>query len=486
MSSPRHVHVLGICGYATSGAALLARERGDFVTGSDEHAYPPVTDILNRAGIPWENHHDPRNLDRWGPPDLVIVANGVRTHNEEWLEAERRGIPQESEMEFYVSLCGDRTRLAVCGTHGKTTTTALLIHMLASGGLDPGFRLGSLSLDMGGSARLGTGPFVFEGDEYTTAPWDSRPKFLHTHPQAACVTRLEWDHPDVYPSFGEYREPFVQLAESVPPSGLLVLCGDDPEALALRSHARCPVVVYGEAPGCDWRVRRLGDDGTVQRFRVDCRALRIPEIELTFPGRHNALNATSALALAHFAGASLDACVAACASFRGPARRFEILGDAGGVTVVDDYAHHPTECWAAINAARARYGARRIIAVHTPHTYSRTRTLLSEYAHSFDEADVVVLGPIEMARERHLPATVSPADVAARISGRAVHLVEDSAEGVELVSKLAKSGDVVVVLSLGGFDKIARRILAALSERAGGGAPPPTPRGRAGPRGAVL
>jgi UDP-N-acetylmuramate--L-alanine ligase len=466
--SPRHIHVLGICGYATSGAALLARERGDFVTGSDEHAYSPVTDVLSEAGIPWENRYEPANLDRWGTPDLLIVAAGVRAHNEEWQEAQRRGIPQVSEMELYVSLAGERQRLAVCGTHGKTTTAALLIHMLERGGLDPGFRLGSLSLDLGQSARLGTGPFVFEGDEYTTAPWDPRPKFLLTRPLAACVTRLEWDHPDVYPSFGEYREIFVRLAESVPSSGLLVLCGDDPEALALRSSARCPVIVYGEGAACDWRVVRGGDDGSVQRFRVDCRALRIPEIRLTFPGRHNALNATAALALAHFAGAGLEACVAACADFRGPARRFEVLGDAGGVTVVDDYAHHPAECWAAINAARARYGSRRIIAVHTPHTYSRTRTLLEEYAASFDEADVVVLGPVEAARERHLPATVSSADVAARVTGREVHVVADSAEGVALVSELARTGDVVVVLSLGGFDKIARRIFEALPGRRAG------------------
>jgi UDP-N-acetylmuramate--alanine ligase len=204
----------------------------------------------------------------------------------------------------------------------------------------------------------------------------------------------------------------------------------------------------------------------VQRFRVDCRELAIPEVALTFPGRHNALNATAALALARYAGAPIEECVAACAGFRGPARRFEILGTAGGVTVVDDYAHHPTEVWAAINAARARYGGGRIIAVHTPHTYSRTLTLLEAYRRSFEEADVVVLGPIEAARERGQAATVSSADVAARITGCEVHLVDGSAEGVELVLELARPGDVVLVLSLGGFDKIARRIHAALTERA--------------------
>jgi len=478
--TPRHVHFLGICGYAVSGAALLAQRMGDRVTGSDEHAYPPVSDVVTEAGIPWVNQHQPENLDRWGVPDLVVVGNQVRPGNPEWLEAQRRGLPLSSEIEFFVRLTGDRLRLSVCGTHGKTTTAALLIHMLDRCGMDPGFRLGSTSLDVGGTARLGTGPFVFEGDEYTTAPWDPRPKFLHTHPRAACVTRLEWDHPDVYPDFEAYRRPFVELVETLPEDGLLVLCGDDPQALALRDRAPCRVTVYGEGQAADWRVIRLADDGAVQRFRVDARELRIPEIALTFPGRHNSLNATCALALAHFAGGPIEVCAAACASFRGPARRFEILGQPGGVTVVDDYAHHPTEAWAAINAARARWGLARIIAVHTPHTYSRTRTLLEDYRRSFEEADVVVLGPIEAARERHQPATVSSADVAARISGREVHLVEDSDEGVRLVSRLARPGDVVVVLSLGGFDKIAQRIVGALGgspERAGrgdaaGGAPP--------------
>jgi len=448
-----------------SGAAILAQQLGDRVTGSDEQTYPPVSDLVTEAGIQWVDGHDPGNLDRWGVPDLVVVGNQVRPHNPEWLEAQRRHLPISSEIEFYTSLTGDRLRLSVCGTHGKTTTTALLIHMLASSGLDPGFRLGSTSLDLGGSSRLGTGPFVFEGDEYATAPWDQRPKFLHTHPGAACVTRVEWDHPDIYPSFQAYREPFVQLASRMPSDGLLVLCGDDPEALALRQSSRCPVIVYGERAESDWRVTRLGDDGRLQRFRIATRDLAIPEIALSFPGRHNALNATAALALASFAGAPVEACAAACAGFRGPARRFEILGTVGGVTVIDDYAHHPSEAWAAIDAARARYGEARLIAIHTPHTYSRTRTLLEDYRRSFEKADIVVLGPIEAARERHQPATVSSADVGSRISGREVHLVADSAEGVELVCRMARPGDVVLVLSLGGFDKIARRIHHALESR---------------------
>src|SRR5438477_12691188 len=208
----RHVHVLGICGYAASGAAMLARQAGDRVTGSDDFAYPPVSDAVTAAGIEWENRSDPANLERWGVPDLVVVGNQTRATNPEFIAVKQRGLRFISEIEFYVSLVGDRPRLTVCGTHGKTTTAALLAHMLERAGLDPGFRLGALSLDLGGTSRLGSGPFVFEGDEYTTAPWDPRPKFLHTHPAAACVTRLELDHPDVYPTLEAYRAPFIVLA----------------------------------------------------------------------------------------------------------------------------------------------------------------------------------------------------------------------------------------------------------------------------------
>src|ERR1019366_8126951 len=266
-----HVHVLGICGYATFGAANLARQRGDRVTGSDDHAYPPMSDAVTAAGIEWENRSDPANLDRWGIPDLVVVGNQTRPANLELEALRQRGIRCVSEIEFYVSLAGDRLRLSICGTHGKTTTSALLVHILERAGMDPGFRLGSTSLDVGGTSRLGTGPFVFEGDEYTSAPWDPRPKFLHTMPQGACVTRLELDHPDIYANLDAYREPFVELASTMPADGLLALCADDPECLALRESAASVVVTYGTKAGSDWLIVGPREQDGMQRFRVERR-----------------------------------------------------------------------------------------------------------------------------------------------------------------------------------------------------------------------
>jgi UDP-N-acetylmuramate: L-alanyl-gamma-D-glutamyl-meso-diaminopimelate ligase len=459
----RHVHVLGICGYATFGAATLALQRGDRVTGSDDHAYPPMSDAVTAAGIEWENQSDPANLDRWGLPDLVVVGNQTRPANPELAAVRARGLPCVSEIEFYVSLAGDRARLTVCGTHGKTTTSALLVHILERARQDPGFRLGSTSLDLGGTSRLGTGPFVFEGDEYTSAPWDPRPKFLHTRPDGACVTRLELDHPDVYADLDAYREPFIELAATMPADGVLAICADDPECLALAGAARAVVVTYGLNPESDWRIVGARDENGVQRFAVERSAKDPIEVRLTFPGVHNAQNACAALILAEFAGVDPQVGATACADFRGPARRFEILGERGGVAVVDDYAHHPTEVAAAIDAARQRYPGRRLIAIHTPHTYSRVTRLLEDYRQSFAGADVVIIGPIEEARERGMPKTVSSEDVAARAGPtREVHVVASSGAAVDLITRIARPGDVLLVLSLGGFDRLAPRLFGAL------------------------
>ena len=460
--SGRHVHFLGICGYAVSGAALLAKELGYRVTGSDDFAYPPTTDILTGAGIEWVDGSDPANLDRWGVPDQVVVGNQTRAANPEWAAVRERGIPYTSEIEFFVAMTADRIRIAVCGTHGKTTTSALVAHMLERSGLDPGLRLGSTSLDLGTSARLGSGPFVYEGDEYTTAPWDRRPKFLHVRPQFACVTRLELDHPDIYPDLDAYRAPFVELAQTMPEDGLLVLCADDDEAAVLAPSASCRAETYGERPGADWEIRDVRETSDMQHFTVRHMGEDMA-IRLSFPGRHNAANATAALALALASGGDRGACIDACADFRGPARRFQILGTRAGITVVDDYAHHPTECRAALEAAKRRYQGRRIVAVHTPHTYSRTLALLDDYADVFVPSDVLILGPIEAARERGAPETVTSTDVARKVSHPSeVHVVGSSDEALELLESIAQPGDVDVVLSLGGFDKIAQRRLAAL------------------------
>ena len=459
-----HVHVLGICGYATFGAATLALDRGDRVTGSDDHAYPPMSDAVTAAGIAWENHSDPANLDRWGVPDLVVVGNQTRPANLELEAVRRRGIPCVSEIEFYVSLAGDRLRLTVCGTHGKTTTSALLVHILERAGMDPGFRLGSTSLDLGGTSRLGTGPFVFEGDEYTSAPWDPRPKFLHTRPHAACVTRLELDHPDVYASLEAYREPFVELAATMPADGVLALCADDPECLALRDAATSVVVTYGTKAGSDWRISRRARAGGHAAVPVERRSGGSLDVLLTFPGLHNAQNACAALILAEFAG--VDAAVLGWLRARTSSGRpvaFRSSASSAGWRWSTTTRTIPPRSAPRSMRRASDIGGRRLIAIHTPHTYSRVSRLLEDYRRQLHRRRRGDHRPDRGgaragdAEDRLEPGRRRPRRAAERRARRRVERRGDRPGDAN-----PRPGDVVLVLSLGGFDKLAPRLRDAL------------------------
>jgi UDP-N-acetylmuramate--L-alanine ligase len=438
---------------------------GYYVTGSDEDAYPPTSDIITNAGIEWENHHDPQNLVRWGKPDLVVVGNQVREGNEEFEAAKKLQIPFVSESEFYFELTEDRVRVAICGTHGKTTTASLLAWMLECAGMDPGFRLGTTSRDFSTSGRLGTGPFILEGDEYTTSPWDARPKFLHTHPTMVAITRIEWDHPDVFPTFDSYRQSFRDLAQVVPAHGLLVLCGDDRECVRLESEAKCKVVTYGFRMGTDYQIE-AESLGEAQRVTVTPADEQPFTFELALSGRHNAANATAAWILASKLGADADSLRRACATFKGASRRFEILGAVGGVTVVDDYAHHPTEVAATLSAARSRFKG-RILGLYVPHTYSRTKALLQEYRDCFKDADTMLVGPIEPARERHLEGTVSSADVVAvaKPSSQDIRVVASPEEAIEILLASAQEGDAIVCMTVRGFEDLAKRLVKGLEAK---------------------
>ena len=327
-----------------------------------------------------------------------------------------------------------------------------------------------------GDPRPGA-PFVFEGDEYTTAPWDPRPKFLHTQPMLACVTILEHDHPDVYPDMASYLRPFRELVAGLPKAGRLIVYGDNPECVELATFAHCPVVLYGKAAGILHQAGEAiqesdGNGGWRQRFTILDERPDFPdqhEVVLGLPGAHNRLNAMAALLLAGYAAAPLRACLEACATFRGPTRRFEVKGVHGGITVVDDYGHHPAEVAAVIRAARERYPDARLLVLNIPHTYSRTLSMLDEYERCYDGADLVLVGPIEAARERGQEETVTKYDVAARARQAAPRAgtVGSAQEAIEELVHEARSGDVVLCIALGGFDGVADRLATALRERHG-------------------
>lgn len=464
-----HLHLLGICGYAVSGLALACQRMGYRVTGSDEDAYPPTTEVLKEAGIEFAKRHTPKNLERWGIPDLVILGNQVQGSNSELESVLASGLPLLSEAEAQGLLARGRLRAVICGTHGKTTTSSLAAWMLEGAGLDPGFRLGSTSRDFGMTVRLGdlSSPFVFEGDEYTTSALDRGAKFLHWHPQVVTMLNLELDHPDLYADLGAYTRPYQQLLDGMPADGLLIVNAEAPAALALATRVSCRVETFGLQTG-SWRLS--GEPKTENGQRE----LRVAgpndlEVALTLPmfGDHNASNALAALATAVALGADPLRAAQAAASYRGAARRFEILGEVAEVTVIDDYAHHPTKIRATIAGARQWAGPQRqLLMVHVPHTYSRTKALLEDYRDAFAGADLVVLGPIEPARERALAGSVSSADVAAQVCGTEVVLVGSAEEAVEVVLRNLTAPAVVVCSSVRGFDGVAGRLLSAIGEMA--------------------
>ena len=466
---PAHLHFLGICGYAVSGLALCCLELGYRVTGSDEDAYPPTTETLAAAGIPFSLEHEPANLARWGVPDLVVLGNQVQALNRELAAAQARELPLLSEAAAYRGLTRGRLRAVVCGTHGKTTTSTLAAFMLEASGCAPGFRLGATSRDFATTARLGDpregGPFVFEGDEYTTSALDQRAKFLHWQPQVVTLLNLELDHPDLYPDLDAYVAPYRELLGGLGTEGQLIYNAADPQARRLAADCPAEVQSFGLSGG-DWSLTRPPANVA---GRLQLRVLSPDGRELTMAlpgfGAHNAANGLAALATAVRLGADPQAAAESAGRYRGPARRFEVLGTAGGVTVVDDYAHHPTKIRATIAGARQQFGEQvQLVMVHVPHTYSRTKALLQEYRGAFAGLDVLVLGEIEPARERHLAGTVSSADVAALVSGPELVLVETAEAAIrEVVTRLEDSA-VVICSSVRGFDDVANRLLRTLTE----------------------
>lgn len=458
------IHFLGICGYAVSGLALVAKSLGQDVTGSDEDAYPPTTDILTSAKIPWVNRHDAKNLTKWGRPDLVVQGNQVRENNPEAAAAREMGLRIVSEAEYWGELTSERTRIVVAGSHGKTTTAGLIAWILRVAGRNPGFRLGATVRDLGGAADWGGGrEFVFEGDEYTSAAFDPRPKFLHFNPNIAVLLNVDWDHPDVFADPTSYELAFRQLVESLGPEDRLFACHDDAGVRRLLSRTRAAVETYGLKGGADWQGRDVQAEAGGMRFTAWHAGKVIAVVEMRLAGAHNAGNALAALATTVRLGVPVATAVQAIARFQGAGRRFEIRGRARDVTVVDDYAHHPTEVRATLRAAQERFAPGRVLALFVPHTFSRTLSLLDQYADAFSGCAMTLIGPIEPARERHLAHTVSAEDVARRVQeGGEVGTVGSAREAAERLARAAEPGDVIVCMSVRGFDDVASRTLRAL------------------------
>jgi UDP-N-acetylmuramate: L-alanyl-gamma-D-glutamyl-meso-diaminopimelate ligase len=349
---------MGICGTGMASLAGMLKQRKYLVTGSDQNVYPPMSDFLQSLSIPVLSGYDPGNLNP--RPDLVIVGNVITRHNPEAIELSHLGIPYLSFPQAlnHFAMKGKKS-IVICGTHGKTTTSALTAWILERAGLDPGFMIGGFSLDFSGNFKLGSGAyFVIEGDEYDTAFFDKGPKFLHYNPLMTIMTSIEFDHADIYRDIDHVRESFRKLIDLIPPEGLLIANGDDPVVRFESKRAQCTVITYGLTPGAQWRAVDIAFEKDHTRLKLLKEDREYLTLLTPLYGRHNISNLLSTVALSHFLGIPGPALSRAMKSFRGIKRRQEVRGEKSGVLVLDDFAHHPTSVRETIRAVKERYKQR--------------------------------------------------------------------------------------------------------------------------------
>ncbi|CAN7475955.1 UDP-N-acetylmuramate:L-alanyl-gamma-D-glutamyl-meso-diaminopimelate ligase [Pseudoxanthomonas sp. LjRoot143] len=448
------IHILGIAGTFMGGVAALARELGHTVEGSDQAIYPPMSTQLETLGIALAQGYQPQNI----APDCdeIVIGNALSRGNpavEAVLDQGRRYISGAQWLSERV-LPG-RDTLAVAGTHGKTTTTTILTYLLDAAGRSPGFLIGGVAEDFGASARIGGGrEFVVEADEYDTAFFDKRSKFVHYRPLVAILNNLEYDHADIFPDVAAIQRQFHHLVRTVPRRGRLIVNGEDTRlAEVLAMGCWTPVERFGFDAGLEWSARLIREDGSA--FAVRHNGVEIGEVNWPMLGRHNVLNGLAALAACHAVGVDVATVLPALAAFRSVKRRLEVIGQHDGITIYDDFAHHPTAIHTTLEGLRARVGTARILVAMEPRSNSmRSGAHAEALAPSLDIADGVVF--------LHRPELAWDAGkVVAAIRGDA-RTVPDADALIAALKAQARPGDHVVFMSNGGFDGAPRRFLAAL------------------------
>lgn len=470
-SFPKRIHLVGVGGTGMGSFAGMLKAAGYEVTGSDENVYPPMSHMLEAWGIKTMTPYSPQNLDL-AKPDLVIIGNVIRRVNVEATAVRERRIPQISFPAALGSLfLAKRHSIVVAGTHGKTTTSALMGHVLTAAGKDPTFLVGGVTQNYSGNYRLGQGPhFVVEGDEYDTAYFDKGPKFLHYQPKTLILTSVEFDHADIYRDLPHYESSFAKLVALVPADGTIAVSAGWPNAVRLARDSKARVVTYSSKVDSGADVvptdLRLGPEGA--RFGIRVLGQDRGEVLLPMAGAHNVENALGVYAAATSLGLRHDEVALGFKSFTGIKRRQEARGEPGGVLVIDDFAHHPTAVKETISAVVSRYPGRRVWAVFEPRSNTSRRNIhQDDYAHSFSGA---VRASIKVP-ERHdkipqneeldvprLARELTANGVAASALGTVSEVVE------EIVSN-ARPGDVLLVMSNGSFGGLIETVLKRLAER---------------------
>ncbi len=470
----RRIHLVGVAGTGMGSFAGMLKAAGYEVTGSDENVYPPMSDMLKAWGIEALTPYAPGNLDR-AKPDLVIIGNVIRRVNPEATEVRARGLPQMSFPAALGSLfLKSRHSIVVAGTHGKTTTSSLMAHVLTAAGKDPSFLVGGVTLNYAGNYRVGKGPhFVVEGDEYDTAYFDKGPKFLHYQPRTAILTSVEFDHADIYNDLPHYEASFQKFVPLLPKDGLLAVSAAYPNAVRISKACPARVVTYvgKEGGAADYVPAGLRFSPEGARFEVVEHGKRVGELLLPMGGAHNVENALGVIAAARGVGLSVDEIRAGFASFQGVKRRQEVRAELDGVLVVDDFAHHPTAVRETIAAIRGRYPQRRLWAVFEPRSNTSRRNIhQQEYALSFDGA---ARASIKVPEKHDKVPTSEELDVVRLIDdlkakGIPADGERDVAPLVDRVATEAKAGDLILVMSNGSFGGFIDKLLQRLRQRAGG------------------
>ena len=454
-----HIHILGIGGTFMGGIALLARAAGHTVSGSDAKLYPPMSTQLAEQGIAVREGYDPAHLDP--APDVVVVGNVMTRGNPAVEYMLERGLPYTSGPQWLAEhVLQGRWVLGVAGTHGKTTTASLLAWILEHAGLQPGFLIGGVPENFGVSARLGTAPFfVVEADEYDTAFFDKRSKFVHYRPRTLILNNLEFDHADIFPDLAAIQRQFHHLVRTVPGNGLIVANGAEP-ALAETLAMGCwtPVERFGSAASL-WRAQSLAPDDS--HFAIICGEQQVGDVHWDLLGAHNSANALAAIAAARHAGVPSALAIEALATFRNVKRRLQVRGTINGITVYDDFAHHPTAITTTLAGLRGRVGSARIIALLEPRSNTMRLGVHKDHlAPALAAADRVLLyQPDDLGWDLH--------GVAAALGDKAaVHASIESL--IDAVLRQAHHGDHVLIMSNGAFGGIHDQLLSALTARATG------------------
>ena len=449
-----HIHILGICGTFMGGVALLARSLGMTVSGSDANVYPPMSDQLSDAGIALQEGYLPEHLEP--APDLVVMGNAMTRDNPAVEYVLNKGLPYVSGPQWLAEqLLQDRWVLAVAGTHGKTTTSSMLAWLLEDAGLNPGFLIGGVPGNFGETARLGEKPFfVIEADEYDTAFFDKRSKFVHYHPRTLVINNLEFDHADIFPDLAAIQTQFHHLVRTVPSEGLLITPVEEPALVeTLEKGCWTPQQTVGLKVG-DLHAQDITADGS--QFTVVLKDEVIAEVEWDLLGEHNILNALAALLAARHVGVELKQACASLAKFKGVKRRMELRGEVNGIRVYDDFAHHPTAIETTVNGLRANIGERKLIAVLEPRSNTmKMGTHRNTLAAALRPADqVLVLDSGDLDWSLHaVTGNLGPKS----------SLHDSVGSMVDMLKKDAESGDVILIMSNGGFGGIHQKVLDVLA-----------------------